>query len=148
MKTKYRIYISSEAPLPAEFEKYRYSFQPHEIHNALFYADLFIGEGTTMAMEAAILGTPSIYINSLQYGNVEDMNKYGLLYTLSDDMRVLEKVKEIISNKDLKKEMQINRQHMLNDKIDVTAFMLWFVEAYPGSALIMRQDPSYQFKFR
>lgn len=123
-------------------------FLPHEIHDALLNADLFIGEGTTMAMEAAILGIPSIYINSLQYSNVEDMKKYGLLYTLSDDSQVLEKVKEILSNKDIKKEMQIKRQIMLSDKIDVTAFMLWFVEGFPDSARIMREFPDYQFKFR
>lgn len=101
-----------------------------------------------MAMEAAVLGTPSIYINSLQYSNVEDMNAYGLLYNYSDDSLVLKKVKEIISNKEIKKEMQVNRKRMLSEKIDVTAFTTWFVEAYPDSARIMKEDPDYQFKFR
>ncbi len=34
----------------------------------LAYATLFIGEGATMASECAVLGTPAIYVNSLQLG--------------------------------------------------------------------------------
>ena len=33
---------------------------------------------------------------------------------------------------------------MLADKIDVTAFLAWFVENYPGSAKIMKENPDYQ----
>jgi predicted glycosyltransferase len=148
LEKQYKVFISSEAPLPQEFEKYRTSFLPHEIHDALFHADLFIGEGTTMAMEAAILGTPSIYINSLQYSNVEDMAKYGLLFNFKNDDLVLEKIKEITSNKEFRKELQTHRQQMLSEKIDVTAFLVWFVENYPESAVIMREDPEYQLRFR
>ena len=38
--------------------------------------------------------------------------------------------------------------HMLSDKIDVTAFTIWFVEAYPDSVRTMRENPDYQFNFR
>lgn len=31
---------------------------------------------------------------------------------------------------------------MLSDKIDVTAFMVWFIENYPKSAKIMKENPS------
>jgi len=37
---------------------------------------------------------------------------------------------------------------MLSDKIDVTAFMVWFVENYPESAKIMKENPEYQWSFR
>jgi hypothetical protein len=37
---------------------------------------------------------------------------------------------------------------MLSDKIDVTAFMVWFVENYPESAKIMKENPDYQWRFR
>jgi hypothetical protein len=30
---------------------------------------------------------------------------------------------------------------MLSDKIDVTAFMVWFVENYPESVKIMKENP-------
>ncbi len=37
---------------------------------------------------------------------------------------------------------------MLADKIDVTAFMVWFVEDFPESFKIMKSDPDYQLRFK
>jgi hypothetical protein len=37
---------------------------------------------------------------------------------------------------------------MLDDKIDVTAFMVWFIQDYPGSVTIMRENPEYQERFK
>ena len=48
----------------------------------------------------------------------------------------------------IKKEWKNRRENMLNDKIDVTAFFTWFIENYPQSAQIMRENPDYQYKFK
>ena len=37
---------------------------------------------------------------------------------------------------------------MLADKIDVTAFMVWFIENYPESIKVMKDDPGYQYRFK
>jgi hypothetical protein len=37
---------------------------------------------------------------------------------------------------------------MIKDKIDVTAFMVWFIENYPESKRIMKENPDYQYKFK
>ena len=37
---------------------------------------------------------------------------------------------------------------MLADKIDVIAFMAWFIENYPESANILKENTDYQYKFR
>jgi uncharacterized protein len=148
LERHHKVFITSEAALPKELEKYKATFLPHEIHDVLYGADLLISEGTTMAMEAALLGTPSIYVNSLQYSNVKDMAEYGLCFNFSSNELVLEKVKEITSKSEFKKELQGNRQRMLIEKIDVTAFLVWFIENYPSSALIMRENPNYQYKFK
>ena len=49
---------------------------------------------------------------------------------------------------ELSEEFQRRRQKMLSDKIDVTAFLVWFIENYPESAKIMKENPDYQFNFR
>ncbi|MFT4670297.1 MAG: hypothetical protein ACI9M9_000312 [Flavobacteriaceae bacterium] len=36
---------------------------------------------------------------------------------------------------------------MLTDKIDVTAFLLWFIENNAMSSQIMKENPAYQYKF-
>lgn len=37
---------------------------------------------------------------------------------------------------------------MLQDKIDVTAFMVWFIENYPKSVEIIKDNPKYQYNFK
>jgi hypothetical protein len=48
----------------------------------------------------------------------------------------------------LKEEWEIKRQKMLNDKIDMTAFLIWFAENYPESSAIMKENPAYQNQFK
>jgi len=58
-----------------------------------------------------------------------------------DQRNAIEKGIEILNAVNLKEEWQKRRQKMLDDKIDVTAFLVWFVENYPESMRIMRENP-------
>ena len=58
------------------------------------------------------------------------------------------KIKELIETQDLKEKFQFRRQQMLSDKIDVSAFFVWFIENYPESAKIMKENPDYQYNFK
>jgi hypothetical protein len=49
---------------------------------------------------------------------------------------------------ELQKEWQQKREIMLKDKIDVTAFLVWFVENYPESKEIMKENSDYQYNFK
>ena len=131
-----KVFITSEAKIEKEFEKYKLNMPPEKIHDLLFYATLYVGEGATMASEAGILGTPSIYISSLfgTMGNFDDLEKnYGLVYTFQDSTLALEKALELLDNKDIKEKWQKKREKLLNEKIDVTAWMTEFIENYPES---------------
>lgn len=148
LSEQYKVMISTEYSLPSKLEKYRITFEPHKIHDALYHARMFIGEGTTMAMEAAILGTPSVYINTLQYSNVEDMERYGLLYNLKNSKDSVKKILDLIMEKDLKINSSNKKHVMLSNKIELTAFMVWFVENWPDSFGIMKENPDYQKRFK
>ncbi len=140
----FRVMISSEGSLPVDMEPYRVSFAPHDIHNALYFADMFIGEGTTMAMEAAILGTPSVYCNTLQYNNVADMEKYGLLFNYSFDNNIGDSIINLSVKKDLKLTLVQARNKMLEEKVDLTRFLVWFIENYPVSKNMVLANENYQ----
>jgi len=43
------------------------------------------------------------------------------------------RIKEFLELPNLKEDWQIKRERLLQDKIDVTAFWVWFVENYPES---------------
>jgi len=60
---KFNIYITSEAKLPEKFHKYFLPIPKNEIHSALYYASLYIGDSQSMATESALLGTPAIRCN-------------------------------------------------------------------------------------
>lgn len=137
-----RIFITSEGKLSPDMEKYRITCSPEKIHSLLYYSQLYIGEGGTMATEAAILGTPSIHIESTSSGVatgeftgnfLELKDKYDLLHFYPDQEQALEKAIEILENKNSKKEWQKKREKLLKDKIDVTAWMIDFIERYPKS---------------
>ena len=130
LETFGRVMITSETRLHPDFEPYRMSISPAKIHDLLAYSALYIGEGATMASEAALLGVPSIYVNPLTLGYLEDEERYGLLYRLPDESEAIERAIALINTPDIRAEWQLKRQRLLQDKIDVTAWMVDFVEGY------------------
>jgi len=138
-----KVLICAEGELDKELEKYRIKVSPEKIHDLLYYASLYIGEGATMATESVILGTPSIYISSLagKIGNFIDLEKnYELMFNYFDSDKATKKAFELINKPNLKEEWKIKINKLLKDKIDVTAFMVWFIENYPNSFQNMKQN--------
>ena len=143
-----KVFISSEGDLPEELKKYQIKIKPENMHNVLYYAQLFIGESATMASECAVLGTPSIYLNDSQLGYIISEADYGLVHMFNEDeisqLKALNKSIEIISQPDIKNEYRERAQKMLQDKIDVTSFLVWFIENYPES---VKEVKSPEFSF-
>ena len=149
----YRVFISSEEKMPMELEKYKLAIKPEMIHYVLKDALLVFGESATMATEAAMLGTPGIFIdNNGRFYTKELEEKYGLVFNFTaspvDQEKALQKGLELLQNKNLKEHFMKRRNNMLKDKIDVTGFLVWFVENYPDSARIMKENPDYQYRFK
>jgi predicted glycosyltransferase len=144
-----KVLISSEVELEDELEKYKISISPEKMHDLLYYATLYVGEGGTMAAESAVLGTHSIHISTeAKYcGVFSELNKYGLLWLYDDETEVIDKAKEILSSNP-KIGGKRKRDKLFGDKIDVTAFMYWFIENYPASFEAMRENFSVQEMFR
>ncbi len=133
-----KVFISAEGKLPPEFEKYRLTVAPHKIHDVLYYATMYIGDSQTMTTESAILGTPAIRCNTF-VGKISCMeeleHKYDLTYGFlpKDEDKMFDKITELLNKPNLKEEWQERREKMLKDKIDLTDWMVDFVENYPES---------------
>jgi uncharacterized protein len=148
-----KVFISSEAELPAELEKYRIQIPPEKMHDVLNYATLFFGESATMASECACLGTPAIYLDNDGRGYTdEEETDYGLVFNFSesadDQVMAIEKGFDLLINRNNNVSWKKNHKKLLDDKIDVTAFFIWFFENYPNSIKIMKEDQDYQYKFK
>jgi hypothetical protein len=96
-----------------------------QIHNLLYYASMYVGEGGTMATEAALLGTPSILINSITSGNWFELeNKYELMYSCENFQDALEIIMKLLNQENLKSDWKKRRAIMLSQKIDVTTMII------------------------
>lgn len=141
-----RVFISSESPMPAEFEQYRLPISPEKIHDFLYYAKIFVSDSQTMTTEAALLGTPAIRCNSFvgtnDMGNfIELEGKYRLVRNCIDSDSVLAAIDELLATPNLKEIWKERRSRVLIDKIDYSAFLVWFIENYPVSSTTFHQSP-------
>ncbi len=148
LKSKGKIFISSEKELPLELKKFSLKLHPSKIHHLMAYAKLFISEGATMASESAVLGTPAIYINSMEAGTISEQEKYGLVYHFKNGNDAIAKVSELLEDTDLKNKAKLAQKKMLNNNIDVSSFLVWFIENYPNSVKIIHENPNYDFNFK
>jgi len=147
-----KVLISSEDRIPAQIEKYKISIPPWRMHDVVTNASLLIGESATMAAESAMLGVPAIFIDNQGRGYTDELEKSGLVYNfISSPGRVnnaINKAIELLKMRDRQTVFQQRRNQMLTEKIDVTTFMVWFVENYPKSVGVMKENPEYQRKFK
>ena len=132
------------------------------------FASLYIGDSQTMAMEAAIIGTPSIRFNDfvgrigvmaeLEDGKLNGQQvacyNLGIGINASEEgsvERLYAAVNELINMdpEERKRVFHERRDKMLADKIDYAKFLTWFIENYPASAEETRKaDTEFWERFR
>jgi predicted glycosyltransferase len=126
-----RVLISSESDLPSDLELYRFSAPAEQIHHFLAFATLLVGESATMASEAAVLGTPAFYIADTGRGYTDELEtRYGLVhnYKLGEASLALEKIQELLNDEHLDSATKNKQKHMLSERIDVTAWLLGYID--------------------
>jgi predicted glycosyltransferase len=141
-----KVFISSEKSLPKEFEKYRISTKG--MHDLLSYATLLYGESSTMASECAVLGTHAIYCDFTGRGYTnEEQKKYNLVFNFKLDensqKKSIHKAVELLIDPQTKNIGRQKQNSLLSDKIDVTGFMVWFIEDYPRSVVTKKTFQQY-----
>ena len=151
-----KVFITTERNIDPEFAPYQLKVSPEKAHSLMYYATLFVGDSQTMTSEAAVLGTPSIRCNTF-VGRIhyleEEEHRYGLTYGFrpEESERMFARVEELLAmgTAELKKEWGKRREVLLGEKIDYTAFMVWFVENYPSSvALTKNADEKFWKQFK
>lgn len=168
MKPHMDIYITSERELEPELEPYRIKINPIYMHDVMAFASLYIGDSQTMAMEACVLGVPSMRFNDFVgkigvMAELEDGNllggkvpcyKLGIgikaseagavekLYAMVEALVAMPEKKRLATWKERK-------ERMLADKIDYAKFLTWLIENYPESAKEAKQaDKEFWEKFK
>ncbi len=149
----YQVYISSEKKINNAYEKYRLNAPVNCIHHIMNEASCIVCDSQSMAVESAMLGVPSVRFNDFagKISVLEELeHKYKLTFGIKTDNpnKLYQTIENLLSMENVKEEFQARRQKMLADKIDVTAFLVWFVENYPNSAKVIKENPDYQYNFK
>ena len=153
LQARGKVFITTERNIDDEFKPYQLMVSPDKAHSLMYYATMFVGDSQTMTSEAAVLGTPAVKCNSFA-GRLAVPNeleeRYGLCYSFLPEQQkaFFAKIEELLTMPDLKGEWQLRRQRLLDDKIDYTSFLVWFVENYPQSKQTILDQPDYQSQFR
>lgn len=128
------VFISAEEELPESLKKLKLSTAIDELHHVLHYAKILICDSQSTAVEAAILGTPSIRYNSFagRISVLEELeHSYNLTFGITPPNmdKVYAKLDELIKLRDDVKWQQ-RRNKMLEEKVDVVDFWHSIITSY------------------
>lgn len=123
-----KVFITSERPLPSKLQPFKLKIPYSEIHHAIYYASLVFGESSTMSSEAAVLGTPSVFLDKIgRYYTREQEEKYGLVFNFTRNQydldKALEKAKEILTSPHSREYWREKSKKLIEDSISLTDFM-------------------------
>ncbi len=127
-----KVWITSERPLQSRFEDMRMSIDPKDMHHVLAFAEIYIGDSQTMAAEAGVLGTPFLRFNDFvgRISYLDDIeNHYLLGYGIpgSQPGLLLRKLEKILNTPNRREVWHERQDRMLEDKIDVTDWMVRYL---------------------
>lgn len=132
-----KVFISSELPLDPHFRPYQLHLPREKIHSLMYHASLIYGESSTMASEAAVLGTHAIFCDFEGRGYTDEQEqRFQLVYNFRLDpesqSKSIEKAIELLSNPQLKRLGKEKRERMLQEIADGTDCMYEILRTVGG----------------
>jgi len=116
-----QVRVTSEVQTSSDLDDRALEIPPEEVHHLLAHADVYLGEGATMAAESAVLGTPAVYVNTLRMGYTDELEaRYGLLYNCQGSFRhdrAIETAERVL-NGDENRDFEARRDRLLDEKTD------------------------------
>jgi predicted glycosyltransferase len=124
--------ISTERPLPAELARYVAPVPPELGLSMLAFARVYVGEGSSMAAEAACLGTPAVFISpASRRGYLDAMERrYGHVTTVQAPWQALAVARKWLRYGDPEAEGSDARRRLLADCEDPAEFLADVIESY------------------
>ncbi len=129
----YQVLVSSERRLSADFAPYLLTGNFSRIFHLLAFSEGYIGESPTMAMEAAILGRPSVLISSrashLGYTTAMQQ-KYGLLHAFDNFERAKPFLQQEFLSERVHDDIVRGQERLFSENIDLAEWIAQFTIDY------------------
>ena len=127
-----RVVISSEEKLPSKYQKFQLRVSPERLHHLMAFARLLVSDSQTMTIESAVMGVPAIRCNTFvgRAPVIEEIeHKYGLTFGFLPDQEneMLDKITQVFKTYPTHMWKE-KRESMLKEKIDLTSWMVDFLE--------------------
>ena len=132
LETRGKVFVSAEGDMPADLDRHRLPTKASQFLDVLAEASLIVGDSGSVAAEAALLGTLSIFYSSFA-GKLSYLNEleddYGLVRNLTPpDTASLTAAVEELSTPEAEATAAGGRAAMLDDKIDLTEWYLTLID--------------------
>ena len=126
LSERIRVVVSGERGVPDAIRSMAVTLPPYRIHHLLSEATAYVGEGATMAAEAAVLGTPAVFVHTARLGYMLELQeRYGLLWnTASQEVAEHQAFDLVADPAATAAEWADRRARMLVERIDVGDWMV------------------------
>lgn len=140
LNSKGKVLITAEGVLPDQLEKYKIKIDPSDFHSILQKSSLVISEGSTTAIEACLLGVPTIYIGDCSPKVMQALVERGMLVATKNISEIIELVTELLSLTYFNS-LQNKRNELMSESVDLTRLLIWIIEHYPASINQIKKNP-------
>jgi hypothetical protein len=132
LSERIRVVVTGERGVPEDLRQFALNMPPHRIHHLLAEADLYVGEGATMGAEAALLGTPAVFVHTARLGYMLELeDRWKLLWNTSSQDEAERHANEVLEDLEATRSLWAERRaSMLEHRIDVGAWMVDEVRAF------------------
>lgn len=118
-----RVFLVSEENHPDWAKEFRLPVDSKDIHHLLAFASLYLGEGGTMAAEAAVLGVPTIY-TGIRTGYLDALQGEYRLVNYADSLEdALPMVDDLLCNPGSKEQWSARQKVLLDESEDIVDFL-------------------------
>ena len=121
-----RVFVSTEGPLPEQWADLAPPIEPRDMLHTMAAANVVIGDSGSMIGEAAMLGTPAVFLGSFAHARtyLVDLESRGLtrVFLPDESDQMLLTVQELVEDPATQGRWQERRQAMLAEAVDVSSW--------------------------
>lgn len=98
------------------------------MHDILAFASIYVGEGNTMAAEAATLGTPAIRANTMDNGYCRYLQSLGLMVQSTDGNDILSNMNRLLYDTQAQQHIVQAHEQFLSETVPVRDVILQHID--------------------
>lgn len=144
-----RVIITSEAQLSPQFERFQPPVALADFHHLLAFARLSFGESATVAAEAALLGVPAVFVNTMNWGGINRLRDHcRMVFQTRSVEEGFKIVLKLLRDPQTPSLWRQRRTKLLQQEIDLTEWMIREIENFGSARAVLGRDQNHRGRKR